>query len=94
MIYLRKQKRLLTLEELSSYRITQILNVSVATVLKTQKLWDKGKYKNIEKYLKDKKNRESFLNVLQDILLLGGLMMPMAGERRNDWLKRVDKRRR
>ncbi len=85
---------LLTIEDFSGYRISNILDVSISTVLRIQRLWDKGKYQYIEKYLKDKKNRENFLGILQNVLLLGGLVPPMVGEKRSDWLRRIDRRKR
>jgi len=79
-----------SLEKMSAYRITEILNMSSSTVLSIRTRLNRGGFENIRSYFEKKKNREKFWSDIGTILRLG--MPPYAGPRRNRWLRNLDKR--
>ena len=75
-------------ENVSQYRIKQILRVSSATVFRISEGLDKGEYQYLTRLCKKKKSRDIFWQELEVIVRLG---MPSMGKDRWKWLDELYK---
>ncbi len=73
-------------ENISWYRITKLLKVSSTTVKRIALSIDSGKYENILKIVKQKKNRVTFWDNLDKVLKCG--MPPIVGKGRWNFLNK------